>query len=109
MFQLDVKSAFLNGKLKEKVFIREPKEEKEYRLKKALYGLHQAPHGWYSKINTYFVKNGFCRNESKPTLYRKMQGDKLQLLVCLYVEDIIFMGSSQSTLDKFKASMRNAF
>ena len=66
IFQLDVKSAFLHGDLKEEVFIDQPpgyaklgNEHKVYKLKKALYGLKQAPRAWYNCIETYFLNDGF--------------------------------------------------
>lgn len=66
IFQLDVKSAFLHGKLEEQVHVDQPpgyvqqgNKEKVYRLNKALYGLKQAPRAWYSYIDAYFVKQGF--------------------------------------------------
>ena len=76
IYQLDVKSAFLNGELEEEVYVTQPEgfmingeEEKVYELKKALYGLKQAPRVWYSKINSYFLPNGFERSENEPTIY----------------------------------------
>lgn len=66
IFQLDDKSAFLHGNLKEEAYVDQPlgyvkqgKENKIYKLKKALYGLKQAPRAWYSHIETYFLKSGF--------------------------------------------------
>ena len=63
IFQLDVKSAFLHGKLSEEVYVQQPQgyekkgeEHKVYKLNKALYGLKQAPRAWYSKIEVYFAK-----------------------------------------------------
>ncbi|PNX64760.1 reverse transcriptase, partial [Trifolium pratense] len=60
IFQMDVKSAFLNGVLEEEVYIEQPpgymkvgKEEKVLKLKKALYGLKQAPRAWNTRIDTY--------------------------------------------------------
>ena len=71
MFQLDVKSAFLNCEIEEEVYVEQPKgyevkgeENKVYRLRKALYGLKQAPRAWNSRIDRYFVKNGFDRSSS---------------------------------------------
>lgn len=76
LYQLDVKSAFLNGKLKEDVYVEQPQgfvvkgeESKVYKLKKTLYGLKQAPRAWYSEIDSYFLKTGFERSKSEPTLY----------------------------------------
>ncbi|CAL8152756.1 unnamed protein product [Prunus armeniaca] len=66
LFQLDVKSAFLNGVLHEEVYVNQPlgfeikdKEDRVYILKKALYGLKQAPRAWYEEINSYFIAAGF--------------------------------------------------
>lgn len=116
LYQLDVKSAFLNGELEEGVYVAQPQgfeisgqEGKVYQLKKALYGLKQAPHAWYSKINSYFVQNGFERSESEPTLYLRKQGNNDLLVVCLYVDDIIYMGSSHSIVAEFKSSMMSRF
>ena len=75
VYQMDVKSAFLNGYLEEEVYVQQPPgyeikghEHKVYRLKKALYGLKQAPRAWYSRIYSYMIKNGFNRSTSEPTL-----------------------------------------
>ncbi|CAJ2631452.1 unnamed protein product, partial [Trifolium pratense] len=87
LYQLDVKSAFLNGELKEEVYVQQPQgfvskgqEEKVYRLKKALYGLKQAPRAWYSEIDSYFVQQGFQRSQSEPTLYVKHQASRPDLM-----------------------------
>ncbi|GKV50165.1 hypothetical protein SLEP1_g56878 [Rubroshorea leprosula] len=76
--QLDVKSAFFHGNLQEQVFIDSPPgyvkfgfEHKVYRLKKALYRLKQAPKAWYSRIDAYFLKEGFQKCPYKHTLYIK--------------------------------------
>lgn len=78
IYQLDVKSAFLHGELNEKVFVEQPRgyeqkgeEQKVYKLKKALYGLKQAPRAWYSRIESYFAKEGFERCHYEPTLFIK--------------------------------------
>ena len=116
VYQFDVKSAFLNGELVEEVYVSQPegfivpdKEEHVYRLKKALYGLKQAPRAWYSKIDSYFVENGFERSKSEPNLYLKRQGKNDLLIICLYVDDMIYMGSSSSLINEFKACMKKKF
>nr|GFB25444.1 retrovirus-related Pol polyprotein from transposon TNT 1-94 [Tanacetum cinerariifolium] len=101
IFQFDVKSAFLNGELKEEVYVTQPsgfesksKTSKVLRLNKALYGLKQAPRAWYSKINEFFHNNGFERSPHEPTLYIKKQGMNDLLIVSLYVDDMIYTSSS---------------
>eukprot|EP00253_Pinus_taeda_P013376 PITA_13376 len=66
VYQMDVKSVFLNAVLKEEVYVVQPpsyevegQEDKVYRLRKALYGLNQVPCAWYSKIDAYLLENGF--------------------------------------------------
>jgi hypothetical protein len=78
VFQLDVKSSFLNGILQEEVYVDQPpgfevkgQEDKVYKLKKSLYGLKQAPRAWYSRIDSYLINNGFNRSSNEPTLYTK--------------------------------------
>jgi len=73
VYQFDVKSTFLNGKLEEEVYVAQPEgfiiggeEDKVYRLQKALYGLKQAPRAWYSKIDSYFQEGGFERSQNEP-------------------------------------------
>ncbi|KAL0314939.1 UNVERIFIED_CONTAM: Retrovirus-related Pol polyprotein from transposon RE2, partial [Sesamum angustifolium] len=80
IYQMDVKSAFLNGYIDEEIYVEQPQgfiakgsEEKVLRLKKALYGLKQAPRAWYSRIDKYFMDQGFWRSLSEPTLYIKSQ------------------------------------
>ena len=75
-YQLDVKSAFLNGYLQEEIYVEQPKgfqvkgqEEKVYLLKKALYGLKQAPRAWYSRIDEHLQSLGFDKSPSEATLY----------------------------------------
>ena len=116
VYQFDVKSAFLNGDLHEEVFVAQLEgflvkghEEKMYKLRKALYGLKQAPRAWYSKINYYFLQNEFKRSNNEPTLYLKKEGEHNILMVCLYVDDIIYMGSSNSLVTEFKKCMMNKF
>ena len=115
VFQFDVKSAFLNGPLVEDVyveqppgFVREGQEDKVYKLKKALYGLKQAPRAWYCRLDSYLQHHQFHRSESEPTLYVKMDGKDV-LLVCVYVDDIIYTSSSISLIEDFKKKMMTEF
>jgi len=116
IFQLDVKSTFLHGNLEEDVFIEQPpgyikvsNKHKVYKLKKALYGLKQAPRAWYSRIETYFVKVGFQKCLYEHSLFIKIgDGGKL-LIVCLYVDDLIFTGNDGAMFNEFKKSMMEEF
>ena len=116
IFQLDVKSAFLNGYLEEEVYIEQPegyaireKEDYVYKLKKALYGLKQAPRAWYSRIDNYFIESGFRRSPSEPTLYVKKVDSEDFLIVSLYVDDLLVTGSNPEEVQKFKADMKKEF
>lgn len=116
VYQFDVKLAFLNGDLKEEVFVQQPEgfivpgqEGKIYRLKKALYGLKQAPRAWYSKIDNFFRFNGFQKSPSEPTMYFRKQGDAGIMLVSLYVDDMIYTGSSKELIYQFKMEMMKTF
>ncbi|KAI5328618.1 hypothetical protein L3X38_028015 [Prunus dulcis] len=99
LFQLDVKSAFLNEVLHEEVYVDQPpgfmiknKEDRVYRLKKALYGLKQAS------------RAGFQRSPSEATLYVKAAESGI-IIVSLYVDDIIYTGSSKALMMEFKTEM----
>ncbi|KAB2626386.1 retrovirus-related Pol polyprotein from transposon TNT 1-94 [Pyrus ussuriensis x Pyrus communis] len=115
LYQLDVKSAFLNGVLEEEVYVDQPegyvvkgKEDKVYRLHKALYGLKQAPRAWYGEIDTYFSQCGFEKSLSEPTLYIKARRQDI-LIVSIYVDDIVYTGSDRLMLDEFKEDMKRKY
>ncbi|PNY07765.1 putative copia-type polyprotein [Trifolium pratense] len=116
VFQLDVKSAFLHGELVEQVFVEQPpgyvkKESKHmvYKLKRALYGLKQAPRAWYSRIDAYFSQTGFHKCPYEHTLYIKTGEKGNFLIVCLYVDDLIFTGNDECLFKEFKQSMMKEF
>ena len=108
IFQLDVKSAFLHEDLKEHVFVEQTSgyvkvgdEFKVYQLKRALYGLKQAPRAWYSRIEAYFLKEGFSKCPYDHTLFVKFEGGKM-LVVSLYVDDLIYTGNDAAMFEKLK-------
>jgi hypothetical protein len=114
MHQMDIKSAFLNGYLEEEVYVRQPPgyeidkhRDKVYKLKKSLYGLKQASIVWYSRIDEYLISVGFIRSPSEPTLYTKVNQKGNILIVCLYVDDLIFTGDL--SVDDFKNAMKTKF
>ena len=82
VYQLDVKSAFLNEILQEEIYVEQPEgfvkkgeEDKVFLLKKALYGLKQAPRAWYSKIDEHLLSLGIKKSLSEVTLYVKHQNN----------------------------------
>eukprot|EP00268_Persea_americana_P053619 TRINITY_DN60865_c0_g1_i1.p1 TRINITY_DN60865_c0_g1~~TRINITY_DN60865_c0_g1_i1.p1 ORF type:complete len:349 (+),score=54.58 TRINITY_DN60865_c0_g1_i1:103-1047(+) len=114
--QMDVKSAFLNGLLEEEVFVDqlvgyvvEGHEDKVLKLKKALYRLKQVPRAWYTRIDSYFQENGFLKCSYEPTLYIKSTSNGSMLIVCLYVDDLIFTGNDPSMFAEFREAMCSNF
>ncbi|GJS80293.1 retrovirus-related pol polyprotein from transposon TNT 1-94 [Tanacetum coccineum] len=94
--QMDVKTAFLNGELKEEVYVSQPEgfvdldhPHHVYLLKKALYGLKQAPRAWYDTLSKFLLSQGFSKGVVDPTLFIRKTG-KHTLHVQIYVDDIIF-------------------
>ncbi|KAL0548871.1 hypothetical protein IC582_013348 [Cucumis melo] len=116
IFQMDVKSAFLNGYLEEEVYLEQPpgysvkgQEDKVLKLEKTLYGLKQAPRMWNSRINKYFLDNGYLRCPYEHSLYIKVNGHGDILVVCLYVDDLIFTGNCASMFEDLKNAMTQEF
>ncbi|GJS19851.1 retrovirus-related pol polyprotein from transposon TNT 1-94 [Tanacetum coccineum] len=105
IYQMDVKTAFLIGPLKEEVYVAQPDgfvdpdhPEKVYRLRKALYGLKQAPRAWYDELSNFLISKGFTKGTIDPTLFTIRYGEDI-LLVQIYVDDIIF-GSTNPKFSK---------
>jgi hypothetical protein len=115
IFQMDVKSAFLNDNLEEVVYGEQPagfvvkgEEEKVCKLKKALYGLKQAPRAWNSRIDGYLSQKRFTRCPYEHALYVKKSLQGRVMFVCLYV-DILFTGDDSTMTQDFKQSMVKKF
>ncbi|KAI3665306.1 hypothetical protein L6452_43930 [Arctium lappa] len=96
VYQMDVKNAFLYGRIDEEVYVYQSPgfenpnyPDRVYKLKKALYGLHQAPRAWYDTLSTYLLENGFQRGIIDKTLFIQMKKKDI-LIVQIYVDDIIF-------------------
>ncbi|GJV04252.1 putative ribonuclease H-like domain-containing protein [Tanacetum coccineum] len=115
VYQMDVKSAFLYGTIKEEVYVCQPPgfedsqfPDKVYKVEKALYGLHQAPGAWYETLSTYLLENGFRRGTIDKTLFiKKDKGDIL--LVQVYVDDIIFGSTKKSLCVEFEQMIHKRF
>nr|GEV09846.1 retrovirus-related Pol polyprotein from transposon TNT 1-94 [Tanacetum cinerariifolium] len=108
MFQMDVKTAFFHGTLKQDVYVCNPEgfidadhPSHVYKLKRALYGLKQAPRAWYDELSTFLLHNHFFKGTIDPTLFIRRFNDDI-LMVQVYVDDIIF-GSTHPS--RFKMSM----
>ncbi|GJW30379.1 putative ribonuclease H-like domain-containing protein [Tanacetum coccineum] len=115
VYQMDVKSAFLYGKIEDEVYVCQPPGFKDpdlpnrvYKVEKALYGLHQAPRAWYETLSTYFLDNGFQRGKIDKTLFiRRVKSDIK--LVQVYVDDIIFGSTKKSLCIEFEKMMHKKF
>ncbi|GKB86347.1 putative ribonuclease H-like domain-containing protein [Tanacetum coccineum] len=115
VYQMDVKSAFLYGKIKEEVYICQPPvfedpefPDRVYKVEKALYGLHQAPRAWYETFSTYVLDNGFQRGQIDKTLFIKRVKSDI-LLVQVYVDDIIFGSTKKELCTEFEKLMHKKF
>ncbi|GJW12412.1 retrovirus-related pol polyprotein from transposon TNT 1-94 [Tanacetum coccineum] len=105
VYQMDVKTTFLYGPLKEEVYVNQLDgfvnpyhPDQVYRLKKALYGLKQAPRAWYDELSKFLISKGFSKGSIDLTLFITKHGEDI-LLVQIYVDDIIF-GSTNPKLSK---------
>ncbi|GKA83431.1 putative ribonuclease H-like domain-containing protein [Tanacetum coccineum] len=111
---MDVKSAFLYDTIEEEVYVCQPPgfvdlkfPKKVYKVKKALYGLHQAPRAWYETLSTYLLDNRFHKGQIDKTLFiKRLKGDIL--LVQVYVDDINFGLTKKSLCDDFEQIMHNS-
>ncbi|GJW05804.1 putative ribonuclease H-like domain-containing protein [Tanacetum coccineum] len=115
VYQMDVKSAFLYGKIDEEVYVSQPpgfqdpkSPQKVYKVVKALYGLHQAPRAWYATLSTFLLKNGYRRGTIDKTLFLKKDKHDI-ILVQVYVDDIIFGSTKKSWCNEFEALMKSRF
>jgi hypothetical protein len=109
LFQMDVKSAFLNGFIAEEVYVEQPPgfENHEFpnhvfKLSKALYGLKQAPRAWYERLSGFFIEKGFTRGKLDTTLF-------LMLIVQIYVDDIIFGSTNENLCKELSKTMQDEF
>ncbi|GJR49717.1 putative ribonuclease H-like domain-containing protein [Tanacetum coccineum] len=113
--EMDVKSAFLYGKIEEEVYICQPLgfedpefPDRVYKVEKTLYGLHQAPRAWYETLSTYLLDNGFQRGQIDKTLFIKRVKSDI-LLVQVYVDDIIFGSTKKELCTEFEKLMHKKF
>jgi hypothetical protein len=115
LYKMDMRSAFLNGPIKEEVYVEQPPsfEDSEYpnhvyKHSKALYGLKQAPRAWYECLRDFLITNGFKVGKVDPTLFTKTIAK--DLFICqIYLDDIIFGSTNKSTCEEFSRIMIQKF
>ncbi|GJU44383.1 retrovirus-related pol polyprotein from transposon TNT 1-94 [Tanacetum coccineum] len=107
LFQMDVKSEFLNGFINEEVYMAQPlgfidfeKPDHVYKLKKALYGLKQAPKAWYDRLKAFLIKHEYKMGMVDNTLFTKKKSSNL-IIIQIYVDDNIFGSNCQDMCDEF--------
>nr|GEY47212.1 retrovirus-related Pol polyprotein from transposon TNT 1-94 [Tanacetum cinerariifolium] len=115
LFQMNVKSTFLNGFINEEVYVVQPlgfiefeKPDHVYKLKKAFYGLKQAPKAWYDRLKAFLIKHEYKMGMVDNTLFTKNKSLNL-IIVQIYVDDIIFGSTCQDMCDEFSKIMHDKF
>ena len=115
LFQMDIKSAFLNGFINEEVYVEQPPGFESFnlpnhvfKLKKALYGLKQAPRAWYERLSNFLIQKGFKMGKVDTTLFIKTE-KKDFLIVQIYVDDIIFGSTNDILCKEFCKFMQDEF
>ncbi|GJR78406.1 retrovirus-related pol polyprotein from transposon TNT 1-94 [Tanacetum coccineum] len=113
--QMDVKTAFLNGDLEEEIYMNQPEgfiapgqEVKVCRLVKSLYGLKQAPKQWHQKFDHIMLESGFKINECDKCYYVK-DTSAGYVILCLYVDDMLIIGSNDKIIRSTKDMLKSKF
>jgi hypothetical protein len=107
LYQMDVKNIFLNSVIQEEVYVRQPPNfespkypDRVYKFSKALYELKQTSQTWYARLKTFLLEHGYVMGSVDKTLFT-LNHDTDFLLVQIYVNDIIFCGSSHTLVSRF--------
>nr|GEV47811.1 retrovirus-related Pol polyprotein from transposon TNT 1-94 [Tanacetum cinerariifolium] len=115
LYQMDVKSAFLDGFINEEVYVAQPpgfidfaKPNYVYRLKKALSGLKQAPKAWYDRLKAFVIKHDYSMGMVDNILFTKKKDSNL-IILQIYVDDILFELTCQDMCDDFTKIMHDEF
>ena len=115
LYQMNVKSAFLNRMLQEEVYVEQPKgfvdphrPDDVYKLKKALYGFKQAPKAWYDRLTAYLTEHGFKRVFANTTLFIRKYKNYF-VVAKIYVDDIVFGATNDSLAQSFVDEMKKMF
>jgi hypothetical protein len=115
LYLMDVKSAFLNGVIHEEVYVRQPPgfespkyPDRVYKLSMALYGPKQASRAWYARLKMFLLEHGYVMGSVDKTHFT-LNHDTDFLHVQIYVDDIIFGGSSHALVSRFQEMMESEF
>ncbi|GJR40344.1 retrovirus-related pol polyprotein from transposon TNT 1-94 [Tanacetum coccineum] len=115
LFQMDVKSSFLNGFINEEVYVSHPpgfvnfeKPNHVFKLKKALYGLKQEPKAWYDRLKAFLLDHKYTIGLVDNTLFTKKRDSHI-IIVQIYVDDIIFESTCQDLCNDFSKFMHDEF
>ncbi|KAL0396251.1 UNVERIFIED_CONTAM: Retrovirus-related Pol polyprotein from transposon TNT 1-94 [Sesamum calycinum] len=113
--QMDVKIAFLYGELEKEIYMNQLEgfvalgnEHKVCKLVKSLHGLKQAPKQWHEKFDKTILTFGFTINENVKCISCKVKGDRI-IILCLYVDDILLLGSCRDIITETKSFLKNKF
>jgi hypothetical protein len=114
--ELDVKTYFFHGDLEEEIYMQQPqgnevkgKENLVCRLKKRLYGLKQAPRQWYLKFDRFMTEQGYSRCHSDHCVYFKRLENGSYIILLLYVDDMLVVGSNMQDINILKKKLSNSF
>ena len=114
--QMDVKTAFLHGRLEEKIYMKQPdgfieigQENKVCLLQRSLYGLKQSPRQWYHRFDTFILSLGFLRCEHDHCVYVKDVDTMDALYLLLYVDDILIASKSMTAVKGLKRALSQEF
>ena len=115
IWQMDVKTAFLNGYLKVELYMMQPEgfvdpknANKVCKLQRSIYGLVQASRSWNIRFDELIKAFGFMQTYGEACVYKKVSGSSVAFLI-LYVDDILLMGNDIELLDNIKAYLNKCF
>ncbi|GKA07712.1 zinc finger, CCHC-type containing protein [Tanacetum coccineum] len=114
--QMDVKTTFLNGELEEEVYMNQPQgfimpgnENKVCKMINSLYGLKQAPKQWHQKFDEVVLSNGYLLNQADKCVCSKFDESGKEVIICLYVDDMLIFGTDQVQVDLTKEFLSSRF
>ena len=115
IWQMDVKTVFLNGNLNEDIYMQQPegfkakgKEHMVCKLQRSIYGLKQASRSWNIRFDQATTSFGFEKSPDEPCVYKRIQAQKVVFLV-LYVDDILLIGNDKQVLSGVKDWLHKQF